>query len=72
MLDEELPRILAAAATGRARILPVVLSPCRYERADALAGFQSINDPRTPVIGMTRCKQEQVWDRVAMPVESAA
>jgi hypothetical protein len=68
---EELPPLLAA---GRARglvIMPVILSPCRYRETPSLAQFMSVNDPASPLSGMSRTEQEAVWVKLANAIVAA-
>lgn len=65
---EELPPLLASAASANATILPVIIGPSRFEQFEALARFQAVNNPSRPVISMNRSQQEQVFADVAARV----
>lgn len=71
IVTDELPPLLAAAAEDGATILPVIISPCRFERMESLARFQSVNDPQKPLVQMRRANREKVLDQVARAVEEA-
>lgn len=56
---DELPPLLLAAETEGVVILPLILSPSRYEKIENLARFQSVNPPSMPLIGLSKVEQEQ-------------
>jgi hypothetical protein len=64
---EELPRLLAAAEARGTRILPVILTPCLFQRT-MLSRFQAINDPKRPLSGLTQHEQDLVWESVVETV----
>jgi hypothetical protein len=68
--QHELPPILAAAAAGRLRVFPVIVGPSSFDR-DALAEFQSVNDPRRPLVAVNQAEQEAVYARLAEAVAAA-
>jgi hypothetical protein len=68
---DELPPLLQAAAEDGATILPVIISPCRFERMESLSRFQAVNDPRKPLVKLRRGNREEVLDAVARAVEDA-
>lgn len=68
--ENELPPLLAAAQTNSAIILPVILSPCRFTDTE-LSLFQAVNSPSKPIISMSLCDKERVWDKVAEIVKNA-
>lgn len=67
---DELPPLLAAAEQDGAIILPVILSPSRFQRT-TLAAFHAVNNPAKPMITMNKGEQEAVLVKVAELVESA-
>jgi hypothetical protein len=70
-IDEaELPPLLDAAKAKGVRILPVILSACRFARNPALARFQAVNPPDRPLNAMPQAEQERVLDRLAHTIES--
>ena len=69
--SEELPPLLAAAKEEGAIVLPLIVSPSRFTRTVSLSKYQAVNDPRKPLVSMTRGEQEEVLDRVAEHIESA-
>jgi len=66
--NNELPPLLIAAESKGLRILPLILKPCGYRRDPILRSFQSINDPVTPLLGMTHIEQEFLYDKLAEEV----
>lgn len=63
--ENELPPLLRAAEQGGTLILPIILSPCSYKREKGLADFQAVNDPSKPLSGMSKSRQEAVFQSVA-------
>ncbi|MBA3240619.1 MAG: toll/interleukin-1 receptor domain-containing protein [Acidobacteria bacterium] len=68
---DELPQLLSAAEKDGATILPVILSPSRFEKTPSLSQFQAVNDPSEPLIGLTRVKQEAVLVKVSEIIEAS-
>lgn len=68
---DELPPLLSAARERGTKILPVIVSPCRFEKVESLSQFQAANDPTRPLVNLSRGEQELVFLRVAESVESA-
>jgi hypothetical protein len=68
---DELPPLLSAARERGTKILPVIVSPCRFVKIEALAQFQAVNDPTRPLVNLSRGEQELVFLRVADSIESA-
>lgn len=68
IFSKELPPLLAAAESDGAIVIPVIVSPCSFERT-ALAQFQSVNPPSAPLLGMSKIKQELVWKNVAIRID---
>lgn len=71
IVTDELPPLLKAAEEDGATILPVIISPCRFERMESLSRFQAVNDPRKPLVKLRRGNREEVLDEVARAVEDA-
>lgn len=65
IVNNELPPLLLAADRKGIRILPVILKPSGFLRDPVLSSFQAINDPRTPLLGMSHIQQEEIYDKVA-------
>jgi hypothetical protein len=69
IIKNELPPLLAKAEAGGTRIIPLIVKPCRFTRDKNLARFQSVNDPRNPLISLSEAAREEIYDKVAMTVE---
>ena len=71
IVDNELPPILSKAEVKGTRILPVVVSPCRFHRDNRLSQFQAVNSPSNPLSFMSHGELEEVFDRISYDVENA-
>ena len=67
----ELPRLLTAAREDGAIILPVVLSPCLLSEIPELNQLQCVNDPNTPLRGLSEVEQDGVLVKLAQEVRAA-
>lgn len=63
--EEELPPLLAAAAKGGCRVIPIIIGPCIFP-ITSLAKFQSINPPGRPLTSMREHDQEDALRQVAL------
>jgi hypothetical protein len=70
VIESELPILLAAAEERGTTILPVILKPCRFIRDARLSVFQSINDPRRPLLSLPVVEQEEIYARIADRIEN--
>lgn len=68
---DELPPLLAAAESEGVLILPIVLSPCRFEETESLSRFQSVNKPSQPLSVTTGARREAVFVKVSRAIEDA-
>lgn len=69
--SNELPPLLVAAETEGAVIIPVIISPCRFEQTEVLSQFQSINPPSQPLIKVTKGRQEEIFVRITEAIIKA-
>jgi hypothetical protein len=69
--NDELPRLLAAAESRGAVIMPLIVSPSAFERTPSLSRFQAINPPSSPLVDMRRGAQEKVFEKLAQAIEDA-
>ncbi|MCT4613980.1 MAG: toll/interleukin-1 receptor domain-containing protein [Marinifilaceae bacterium] len=69
IVTKELPPLLVAARQRGASILPVIISPCRFEQESQLSQFQAINSPDNAVNQMSHAEQEQLWFKLSIDVE---
>lgn len=65
--EVELPTLLRNAEQRGTRILPVILAPCLYEMSP-LAPFQAVNDPASPLSGMTKSKAQAILVSLARKI----
>lgn len=70
IIDNELAPLLQAAASEGAMILPVIISPCRFEKTEGIRQFQTVNPPSKPLSAMNRTKREEVFVKVADAIEA--
>jgi hypothetical protein len=66
---EELPVLLEAAQQRGTRILPVILSHCRYAESP-LGRFQAVNAPDRPLQGLSGVKRDEVLTALARTIAS--
>ncbi|NTW50168.1 MAG: TIR domain-containing protein [Chlorobiales bacterium] len=67
--DNELPPLLKAAKNDGATILSVILEPCLFDMHKELSQFQTVNDPKKPLSGLTEHEQKDILaDALARPV----
>ncbi len=69
IVDNELPPLLSKAEVDGTRILPVILSPCRFTREPSLNRFQAANSPTQPLSSMTEDERETIYDQLAHDIE---
>lgn len=69
--DVELPTLLRRAKEGGARIIPVIVSPCLFERS-RLAEFQPVNSPDKPLSKLSKAAQEEGLLRVVQLLAPAS
>jgi TIR domain len=62
--EHELPTLLTQAEAGGTTILPVIVSPCLFDRT-ALSAFQTVNVPKKPLSVLPATEREQVLVDVA-------
>ena len=70
VIENELPVLLAAAEERGTPPPPVVLKPCRFLGDSQRLVFQSINDPRRPLLGLSVVEQEEIYTRLAERIEN--
>ncbi len=71
IVDNELPPILLQAEVKGTRIIPVILSSCRFSRDPTLNCFQSVNNPAQPLSAMTHDEREAIYDHLVEDIEKA-
>lgn len=71
IVDNELPPLLSKAEVNGTRILPVIVSPCRFSREPSLSRFQTINLPDNPLSSMDEDRREVNYDKLAADIEKS-
>jgi hypothetical protein len=71
IVGNELPPLLAAAGEEGARVLPVIVSPCRFKETSELSKFQAANLPEKSLALLSFAQRERVWVDVAEAVAAA-
>lgn len=71
IVDNELPPLLSRAEVAGTRIIPVVLSPCRFARDLGLNRFQAVNSPARPLSSMASDERESIYDQLVQDIERA-
>jgi hypothetical protein len=66
----ELPPLLAVAKKNGTKIVPVIVSPSRFTRVEALSQFESVNDPAQPLVDLSLGESERVFDKVSQIIEA--
>ena len=69
VVSDELPTLLHRAERDGARIIPIVVQPCRLANHPELAAFQTLNSPDRPLSKLTHAEAEEVFVRAAEAVE---
>ncbi len=67
--QNELPPLLKNAMEKGTKILPLILSPCRFTKTKDLSDFQSVNDPNEPISECDFSKQERILVKLTNDVE---
>jgi hypothetical protein len=62
---DELPQLLKKASTGGATFMPIIVSPCGFDRHPELSLYQAVNAPSDTVVGMDEVKRKTLFKRVA-------
>lgn len=68
--NNELPQLLNAARKKGMTILPIIVNPSSFSQTE-LANFQTVNNPTSPLTGLSEPEQEVVFLKVAAEVEHA-
>jgi hypothetical protein len=67
VIDGELPILLEGAHERRLPVLPVIVSPCRFERTP-LGEFKAVNSPSNPLTSMSKREQDHIFAIVAQSI----
>lgn len=69
--NNELPVILENAKKKGIRVLPVILSPCRFLKTSILKDFQSLNKPEIPLNTMEKHEVQAALLRLTYDIEES-
>jgi hypothetical protein len=67
--SEELPALLHRAERAGARVIPIIVQPCRLANHPELASFQTLNSPDRPLSKLTDAEAEEVFVRATEELE---
>jgi len=67
----ELPPLLQAAEAHGTRILPLIVSHCRFEKTSGLSRFQAVNNPSKPLATLEHSRREAEFDKLSQIIEEA-
>ena len=68
---EEVPRLLKRARERGVAILPVFISPCKFDSSPAVADFQAVNPPSRTLFEMEPGERERTFVKLAAAIEEA-
>jgi len=71
IVDNELPPLLSQAEVKGTKILPVILTPCRFAREPSLSRFHAVNSPSEPPPSINEDDRETIYDKLAHDIEVA-
>lgn len=72
LINDELPSLLDAAMKHGTVIIPLIISPSRFNKIETLARFKPINNPENEVlINLNKGKQAEILVRLSDAVEEA-
>jgi TIR domain len=69
VVSEELPFLLHKAERAGAKVIPIIVQPCRLMNHPELASFQALNSPNKPLSKLSDAEVEEVFVRAAEQVE---
>ncbi len=67
----ELRTLLEAARRDGVKVFPVILSPSAFEDVPGLGNLQALNNPATPLLGLSEIEQDKEWLRIARTIYKA-
>lgn len=71
IVENELPPLLQAASSKGLTVLPVILSPCRFEQTKSLFELQAVNSPSRTLAEMTEAEQDRVFVELSDQIHAA-
>ncbi|MFA0162294.1 hypothetical protein BCT47_25250 [Vibrio splendidus] len=70
IVNNELPPLLTKAEVQGTKIVPVIVSPCRFVREQSLNKFQAVNNPTTPLSQISIHEREAIYDKLSQDIEN--
>ena len=67
--NNELPILLKNAEEKGTKILALIVRPCRFIENKKLSQFQAVNDPKTPLSGLSDSEQEELLLKLTYDIE---
>jgi len=68
IINDELPRLLAAAQNRGGRIYPLIVGYCGYKQS-VLERYQAFNPPETPLEALERAEQNKILNQLSLAVD---
>jgi hypothetical protein len=72
IMNQELPQLLAGAASRGTTIMPIIVAPSLYKSIPSLSQFQAANPPSRPLSAMPSSGWNQVLANLAREIQLAA
>jgi TIR domain-containing protein len=72
IINQELPRLLAGAASRGMAIMPVIVGPSLFEMVPSLSQFQAANPPSRPLSAMRASEWKKVLVELAREIHRVA
>jgi hypothetical protein len=70
IMKNELPPLLVRAKSRGVTILPLIISPCRFEQTKSLSEFQAVNSPSRTLLDMTKVEQEKLFQKTTEEIHA--
>lgn len=71
IMDQELPRLLAGAASRGTIIMPVIAAPSMFQATPSLSRFQAVNPPNRPLSAIRPAEWNKVLTDLANEIHRA-
>lgn len=69
--NDELAPLLKKAKDEGTLILPIIISPCRFNETKNISQFQAVNDPAKPLAAQSSTKQDEIFLDLSRRIERA-
>ena len=69
--NDELPPLLHAARKKGTKILPLIISHCRFNETKTISRFQAVNKPERPLMKLNKVEQDEIFYELTKNVEEA-